>query len=152
MSVGIWGIPGPNDFVDALIEYAIKSIIVVALLMASFGYLTLAERKILGRMQSRYGPNRVGPFGLLQPLADGLKLLLKEQITPREVKLLIYLSAPALSMFVALMAFAIIPIGPPFFALGHVRLLAMANVNIGILYALSILSLSVYGIVLGAWS
>jgi NADH-quinone oxidoreductase subunit H len=152
MVAGIWDIPGPNAFVDSLIEYAIKSVIALALLMASFGYLTLAERKILARMQSRYGPNRVGPFGLLQPLADGLKLLLKEQITPREVKLLIYLSAPAISLFVALMAFAVIPIGPPFYALGHTRILAVANVNIGILYILAILSLSVYGIVLGAWS
>src|SRR5947209_7583970 len=152
MTVAIWDVPGPNDFVDALIEDGIKSVLILALLMASFGYLTLAERKILGRMQSRYGANRVGPFGLLQPLADGLKLLLKEQITPREVELLIYLSAPALSLFVALMAFALIPIGPSFFALGHTRLLALANVNIGILYILAILSLSVYGIVLGAWS
>ncbi len=120
--------------------------------MAAFGYLTLAERKILGRMQARYGPNRVGPFGLLQPLADGLKLLLKEQITPREVKLVVYLAAPAISMFVALMAFAVIPVGPTFPLFGKDRVMAVANVNIGVLYILAILSLGVYGIVLGAWS
>lgn len=120
--------------------------------MAAFGYLTLAERKILGRMQARYGPNRVGPFGLMQPLADGLKLLLKEQITPREVKLMVYLAAPAISMFVALMAFAVIPVGPTFPLFGKDRVMAVANVNIGVLYILAILSLGVYGIVLGAWS
>ncbi len=120
--------------------------------MAAFGYLTLAERKILGRMQARYGPNRVGPFGLMQPLADGLKLLLKEQITPREVRLVVYLAAPAISMFVALMAFAVIPVGPTFPLFGKDRVMAVANVNIGVLYILAILSLGVYGIVLGAWS
>lgn len=120
--------------------------------MAAFGYLTLAERKILGRMQARYGPNRVGPFGLMQPLADGLKLLLKEQITPREVKLVVYLAAPAISMFVALMAFAVIPVGPTFPLFGKDRVMAVANVNVGVLYILAVLSLGVYGIVLGAWS
>lgn len=148
----IWGIPNPNGFVDTLIESLIKSVIVLGFLLVSFGYLTLAERKILARMQVRLGPNRVGPFGLLQPLADGLKLLLKEQITPREVKLLVYLLAPAISVFVAIMAFAIVPVGPPITLFGKTRDLVLANVNIGILYLLAILSLGVYGIVLGAWS
>ncbi len=148
----IFGIPNPNGAVDTVIEALIKSAIAVGLLMAAFGYLTLAERKILGRMQARYGPNRVGPFGLMQPLADGLKLLLKEQITPREVKLMVYLAAPAISMFVALMAFAVIPVGPTFPLFGKDRVMAVANVNIGVLYILAILSLGVYGIVLGAWS
>jgi len=148
----IFGIPNPNGAVDTVIEALIKSAIAVGLLMAAFGYLTLGERKILGRMQARYGPNRVGPFGLMQPLADGLKLLLKEQITPREVKLMVYLAAPAISMFVALMAFAVIPVGPTFPLFGKDRVMAVANVNIGVLYILAILSLGVYGIVLGAWS
>ncbi len=148
----IFNIPSPNDAVDTVIESVIKSAVLLLLLLAAFGYLTLAERKILGRMQSRYGPTRVGPFGLMQPLADGLKLLLKEQITPREVRTGIYLLAPAVSVFVALMAFAIVPIGPPLPLFGKVRVLAVANVNIGVLYLLAILSLGVYGIVLGAWS
>ncbi|GAC1468248.1 MAG: NADH-quinone oxidoreductase subunit NuoH [Chloroflexota bacterium] len=138
--------------VDTLVEGAVKSIISLAFLMAAFGYTTLAERKILGRMQSRYGPNRVGPFGLWQPLADGLKLLLKEQIIPREVNLPVYLVAPGISVFVALMAFAVVPVGPPINILGKDRVLAVANVNIGLLYLLAILSLGVYGIVLGSWS
>lgn len=149
--LGLWGIPSPNAFVDTLIESLIKSIVVLLFLLAAFGYLTLFERKILGRMQSRYGPNRVGPFGLLQPLADGLKLLLKEQITPREVRTMVYLAGPAISLFVAIMAFAVVPVGPSFFLWGRTRQLVLANVNIGILYLLAILSLSVYGIVLGAW-
>lgn len=150
-TLAVLGIPSPNGFVDTLIESAIKSIVALMLLLASFGYLTLAERKILGRMQVRYGPNRVGPFGLLQPLADGLKLLLKEQITPREVRTMTYLLGPAISVFVAIMAFAIIPVGPSFNLWGKERVLAVANVNIGILYLWAILSLGVYGIVLGAW-
>lgn len=140
-----------ND-ADPLIEGVIKSVIAIAFLMVTVGYTTLAERKILGRMQSRPGPNRAGPWGLLQPLADGIKLLLKEPITPREVKRPIYLAAPAISIFVALMAFAIVPIGPSFTAFGKERVMAVANVNIGLLYLFAILSLGVYGIVLGAWS
>ncbi len=149
--LAVFDIPSPNGFVDTLIESLVKSVLLLMLLLASFGYLTLAERKILGRMQVRYGPNRVGPFGLLQPLADGLKLLLKEQITPREVRTMTYLLGPAISVFVAVMAFAIIPVGPSFNLWGKERVLAVANVNIGILYLLAILSLGVYGIVLGAW-
>lgn len=141
-----------SSALDTLIESVIKSVIELAFLMVTVGYLTLAERKILGRMQSRYGPNRAGPFGLLQPLADGIKLLLKEPVTPREVKVGVYLVAPAISMFVALMAFAIIPVGPSFVAFGKVRTMSVADVNVGLLYILAILSLGVYGIVLGAWS
>lgn len=141
-----------NGFVDTLVESLIKSVIMLGFLLISAAYIVLAERKLLGRMQTRYGPNRVGPFGLLQSLADGLKLLLKEPITPSQVKVPVYLAAPAISVFVALMAFAVIPVGPPFFLFGKERILAVANVNIGILYILAILSLGVYGIVLGAWS
>ncbi len=147
----IFGLPNPNDSVDLVIESAIKSVIVLGFLLVSFGYLTYFERKILGRMQSRYGPNRVGPLGLLQPLADGVKLLLKEQITPRQVKTLVYMAGPAVSVFVALMAFAIIPVGPSFQLFGKTRVMALADVNIGMLYVLAVLSLGVYGIVLGAW-
>ncbi len=150
-ALAVLGVPDPNGFVDTLIESVVKSLIALMILLTSFGYLTLAERKVLGRMQARVGPNRVGPFGLLQPLADGLKLLLKEQVTPREVKTMVYLLGPAISVFVALMAFAIIPIGPSFNLWGKERVLAVANVNIGVLYLLAILSLGVYGIVLGAW-
>lgn len=141
-----------REAIDFAAEAVIKSIVAIAFLMGTVGYLTLAERKLLGRMQTRYGPNRAGPFGLLQPIADGIKLLLKEPVTPKQVTLPIYLAAPAVSLFVALMAFAIVPIGPSFVAFGHKRDMAVADVNIGLLYILAILSLGVYGIVLGAWS
>jgi len=138
--------------IDTLIESVIKCIILMGFLLLTFAYMTLAERKVVGRMQSRYGPNRVGPFGLLQPIADGIKLLLKEQIIPREVKMPLWLLAPAISTFVAFMAFAVVPVGPSFFLFGRERIMALADVNIGMLYVLAILSLGIYGIVLGAWS
>lgn len=141
-----------NAWIDIIVESVVKSIVVILFLLAGFGYITLWERQILGRLQTRYGPIRVGPLGLFQPLADGLKLLLKEQINPRNAKLGIFLSAPAISLFVAIMAFAIVPVGPPIYLFGKWRDLALANVNIGLLYLLAILSLGVYGIVLGAWS
>ncbi|MGH2449625.1 MAG: NADH-quinone oxidoreductase subunit NuoH [Chloroflexota bacterium] len=137
---------------DTLIASVVKSVIAMGFLLGAFGYMTLAERKVLARMQARLGPNRAGPFGLFQPIADGLKLLLKEQIIPREVKLPLFLVAPGISVFVALMAFAIIPVGPSFYLWGKFRTMAIANINIGLLYLLAILSLAVYGIVLGAWS
>ncbi|HZU13150.1 MAG TPA: NADH-quinone oxidoreductase subunit NuoH [Chloroflexota bacterium] len=141
-----------NDWGDVLVTGIIKSVIALALLMAGGGLLTLMERKILGRLQTRYGPIRVGPFGLLQPLADGLKMLLKEQPVPANAKIGVYLVAPAISLFVAFMAFAIVPVGPSFFLFGKMRTLSVTNVNIGMLYLLAILSLGVYGVVLGAWS
>jgi NADH-quinone oxidoreductase subunit H len=141
-----------NGAIDTLIESVIKVLILVLVLPITALYLQLVERKVLGRMQSRYGPNRVGVFGILQPIADLLKLLFKEPFVPREAKLPVYFLAPAISMFVALLAFAIIPIGPSFYAFGKERVMALADVNIGIVYLVAILSLGVYGIVLGAWS
>lgn len=138
--------------IDALIDGLIKSAIAIGFMLLSAGALVIAERKLLGRMQTRYGPIRVGPFGLFQPLADFVKMVLKEPITPRNVKVGVYLAAPAIAVFVALMAFAIVPVGPPVFIHGKWRDLIVANVNIGILYLLAIVSLEVYGVVLGAWS
>src|SRR5438309_3833939 len=140
------------SWLDPLVEALIKAVVAIGFLMISAGLMTLAERKLLGRMQTRFGPTRVGPFGVLQPLADGLKMLLKEQLVPANAKMGIYLAAPAISLTVALLAFAVVPVGPPVMVHGKLRYLVVANVNIGLLLLLAILSLGVYGIVLGAWS
>jgi len=138
---------------DAIVIPLIKSAILAWALMTGFAYTTLWERKFVGRMQVRYGPNRVGPFGLLQPLADGIKLLFKEDIVPAQADKFVYTIAPMISVIAAVIAFAVIPIGPDNVTiLGHPVPLRVASVNVGILYILAITSLGVYGIVLAGWS
>ena len=114
--------------------------------------MTLAERKIVGRVQQRYGPNRVGPLGLMQPLADGVKLLFKEQIIPAQADVSVFFIAPVISVVVALVAFAVLPVAPAF-NLGEYHIgWWISNPDIGILMLFAITSLGVYGIVLGSWS
>src|SRR5579884_2437202 len=103
-----------SPVVEAFVEGVIKAAIALGFLPNSFAMMTLAERKVVGRMQQRYGPNRVGPFGLMQPLADGVKLLMKEQILPARADVPVYIIAPAISVVVALVAFAVIPVAPAF--------------------------------------
>lgn len=135
---------------------AIGSVIIVFALLTGFAYTTLLERRVVARMQARIGPNRAGPFGLLQPAADGLKLAFKENFTPTGVDRLTYFSAPVLSLVVAMMAFALIPIADPITVTwgGQEREIAfqLADLNIGILYILGVTSLAVYGIALAGWS
>ncbi len=133
------------------LEYTIKALIIVIGLLTAFAYMTLFERKVIARMQNRLGPNRVGPLGLFQPLADGIKLVFKEQIIPREAKRTIYLLAPTLSLIVALTAFAVIPIGPASLNIFGTKPW-LADLNIGVLYILAVSSLAVYGITLGGYS
>src|SRR5688500_17521767 len=92
---------------------AVKSIVIIGILLTGFAYMTLFERKVAARIQIRFGPNRVGPFGLLQPLADGIKLFFKEDVRPLGADKWVSLLAPSISVIVALVAFAVIPIGPP---------------------------------------
>ena len=130
----------------------IKSVIVIGVLLTGFAYATLLERKLLAGIQVRIGPNRVGPWGLLQPLADGIKVAFKEDLAPRGADRIVFALAPIVSVVMALIAFAVIPIGPDINVLGTVVPLSVANVNIGILWYLATTSLGVYGIVLAGWA
>ena len=120
-----------------------KILLIVSVLMLAVAYLTLAERKVIGYIQMRIGPNRVGPRGLLQPIADGLKLLLKEIILPTRSNLYLFVLAPVLAIGPALAAWAVIP-----FDAGIV----LADINAGLLYVLAITSMGVYGIVIAGWA
>jgi len=121
----------------------VKILGIVIPLLISVAYLTLAERKVMGSMHRRKGPNVVGFYGILQPLADGLKLLIKEPILPSSANLGIFLSAPILTFVVSLISWAVIPFGYG---------LVLSDLNIGVLYVFAISSLGVYGIIMAGWS
>ncbi len=133
-----------------------KGGLILAIILISFGvaaYATWGERKVAAIMQDRYGPNRAGPFGLLQPLADGLKLFMKEEIIPTNSTKFLFLLAPFLFMVTALMTSAVIPWGPDIpLANGQVFSLQVADVNIGILFVFGVVSLGVYGVMIGGWA
>ena len=130
----------------------VKVLVVFTAMLLSVAYMTLLERKVLGHMQVRYGPNRVGPLGLLQPIADGIKLFFKEDIIIPHANRLIYILAPTVTVITALMSYAVIPFGDHVTLLGHKVDLVVADVNVGVLYLFAISSLGVYGLVMGGWA
>lgn len=130
----------------------VKALVVVLALMTGFAYLTWLERRAVARLNVRVGPNRVGPFGLLQPLADGIKLFFKEDFTPAGADRALFWIAPGLTMLAALTAFSVIPFGPTHVTLWGVPLFQIADPNAGILFLLAVTALGVYGIILGGWA
>jgi len=142
------------DFLNnAIVADVVKSAVVIFALLTAFAYMTLIERRVVARIQGRLGPNRAGPFGIFQPVADGIKMAFKEQIVPAQAKKAIYMISPIISVIVALSAFAVVPIGNNWIA-GKSSIWDpfIADINVGLLWILSISSLAVYGIVLGGWS
>ncbi|TXG92405.1 NADH-quinone oxidoreductase subunit NuoH [Rhodococcus rhodnii] len=137
---------------DPLWLVVLKAVAIFAFLMASAVVAIYAERKVLGFMQLRVGPNRVGPRGMLQTVADGVKLALKEGIIPKGVDKPIYLLAPIISIVAAIMAFAVIPFGPVVSIFGTTTPLQLTDLPVAVLYILAITSIGVYGLVLGGWA
>lgn len=137
---------------DAAIEVLVKGTILILILMGCAAYMTFIERVLISWMQLRLGPNRVGPLGLLQPIADAIKLLTKESFQPKDVEAFTYWLAPCISLFTALVAFVLIPFGGTVEIFGHPVRLQIADVNTGILLLLAFSSLAVYGVVLAGWS
>ncbi len=137
-----------NDLITTLLTIGVA---MGAILVACM-YLVLAERKVSAWMQDRIGPNRVGPFGLAQPLADGLKILLKEGVVPAHVDKGLFILAPTISVFTTMLAFAVIPFGPVEDAPAWLRFIIAPNVDIGLVFIFAIGSLTVYGVILGGWA
>jgi NADH-quinone oxidoreductase subunit H len=135
-----------------VIEWIIKGFVLVLILLGGFAYLTLYERKALARIQSRIGPNRAGPWGLLQPIADAIKLIFKEELTPARSDKLLFILAPVITLVPALVITAVVPWGPTLHLFGRDFTLYIADINVGVLYIMSVASISVYGIVLAGWS
>ncbi len=135
-----------------IVEWLIKSIILILTMTAGFAYVTLYERKVLARMQVRVGPNRAGPFGILQPVADGIKLIFKEELIPDKADKLIFILAPVITVIPALVVTAVVPWGDEIAIFGRQIKLYVADLNVGLLYILTVTSISIYGITLAGWS
>ena len=137
----------------------ISLLIIIGKVLVGFGgllllaaYMTWMERRVFALVQVRVGPNRVGPAGLLQPIADGIKLMFKETIIPSQADKVIYVIAPAITLIPALVAFAVVPFGDSVTVFGQKVDLVLADVNVGILYIFALTGIGVYGIVLGSWA
>ena len=139
-------------WIVGFILLVVKLSVVLVILLLVAAYLVYAERKLLARLQIRLGPNRAGPFGLLQPLADGVKLLTKEDAIPAQADRLIFLYAPAVVAVTAMLIFAVIPFGQGWTIGGREIPMVVSDLNVGLLYILALSSISVYGVALGGWA
>ncbi len=135
-----------------IIEKSVVILVVFAFTMLMAMYSTYAERKVAAFLQDRIGPNRAGPFGLFQPLADGLKLFAKEEFIPNTPNKFLFMVGPGIAMATALMTSAVIPWGDRFHLFGRDILLQATDINIGILYVFAVVSIGVYGIMIGGWA
>ena len=135
-----------------VLETVIKSIVLLLTMTGGFAYLTLFERKVLAKLQVRIGPNRAGPGGILQPIADGIKLIFKEELIPAGANKLIFILAPVITVFPALVVTAVIPWGGEASFFGIPIKLYVADISVGMLYLTAVTSIAVYGITLAGWS
>ena len=131
-----------SEYLSSILEWSIKSIILILILLTGFAYTTYYERRFLARIQVRVGPNRAGPFGLLQPVADAVKLIFKEETTPAEVYRIAFLLSPILTMVPAVVIMAVIPWGDSIMIGGREISLGITDINVGVLYLLSVASIS----------
>lgn len=140
------------DWAAGILILLIKLAMVLVFLLLLAAYLVWVERKFLARLQIRYGPNRAGKYGLLQPIADVVKMLTKEDTIPEGAERLIFLLAPAVVAATALLMFAVIPLGPDLVLWGRKIPLVIADLNVGLLFVFALSSLGVYGVALGGWA
>ena len=135
-----------------ILEWVIKSLIILLSLTAGFAYVTLYERRLIARFQNRIGPNRAGPQGLLQPIADAVKLIFKEELIPDKADKIIFILAPIITVIPALIITAVVPWGGTITLFGRTIPLYLVDLNVGVLYLMAVTSISVYGIALAGWS
>ena len=135
-----------------VLEWVIKSIVIILFGIVGFAYTTYYERRALARIQTRIGPNRAGPAGLLQPIADALKLIFNEELIPAKADKFLFLLAPVLTVLPALIIWAVVPWGTSITLFGREIPLYLADINVGVLYIMAVASIAVYGIVIAGWS
>jgi NADH-quinone oxidoreductase subunit H len=135
------------------LEWLIKSALIIFIVLTGFTYLTLFERRVLARIQTRVGPNRAGPQGLLQPVADGIKLIFKEELIPARADKVMFILAPVITVVPVLILLAVVPLGPDVELFGRRMAMGLApDVNVGVLYLMAVASITVYGIVIAGWA
>lgn len=141
-----------SDLLIFVLDALVKSGIIIFTLLTAFAYTTLLERRLISAFQQRIGPNRTGPGGFLQPAADGLKLVFKEDITPYNADAFVFRLAPIITAVPALIILAVVPLGGEVNLFGYTTMLQLADINVAVLYILAVTSISVYGIVLAGWA